>query len=214
MRQKFDIYPSWQQYVSDVTARFGDAYEDPLSSLLLIKHTGKIQDYIDQFELALTQVSLIPEHSLSIFLAGLEHHTQMHVRMFNPTSIAHAANLAKLHEASLPTNHRISSRFSPFSKNQGLLTKPTISSSPTPQSPSTTTNSSVSPTTKPSTSRTTRTYSAIEMAERRAQGLCMFCDEQFVPGHQFKHKRSQIMVFEIAEDDTMVDEPTEENHAP
>ncbi|MCI23421.1 hypothetical protein A2U01_0044600, partial [Trifolium medium] len=31
MRQKFDLYPSWQQYITDVTARFGDAYEDPLS---------------------------------------------------------------------------------------------------------------------------------------------------------------------------------------
>ncbi|MCI23014.1 hypothetical protein A2U01_0044192, partial [Trifolium medium] len=41
MRQKFDIYPTWNQYVADVTARFGDAYEDPLSSLLQIKHTGK-----------------------------------------------------------------------------------------------------------------------------------------------------------------------------
>ncbi|GAU24592.1 hypothetical protein TSUD_289530 [Trifolium subterraneum] len=204
MRQKFDIYPYWQQYVSDVTARFGDAYEDALSSLLLIKHTGTIQDYIDQFELALTQVTLLPEHSLSIFLAGLEKHTQMHVRMFNPTSIAHAANLAKLHEASLPPKQHTSSRFSPFSKTQGLITKPTISS------PSTTTNSSISPTTKPLTNRTTRIYSAIEMAERRAKGLCMFCDEQFTPGHQFKHKRGQIMVLEIEDDDIMVEEPTEE----
>ncbi|GAU41744.1 hypothetical protein TSUD_180930 [Trifolium subterraneum] len=80
MRQTFDVYPSWQQYIADVTAHFGDAYEDHMSSLLQIKHTGKIQDYIDQFELALTQVTLIPEHSLNIFLAGLEHNTQMHVR--------------------------------------------------------------------------------------------------------------------------------------
>ncbi|PNX71153.1 retrotransposon-related protein [Trifolium pratense] len=214
MRQKFDIYPSWKQYVSDVTARFGDAYEDPLSYRLLIKHTGKIQDYVDQFELPLTHVSLLPEHSLSIFLAGLEQNTQLHVRMFNPTSIAHAANLAKLHEASLPTNQRTSSRFFPFSKNQGLFIKPTISSSTTPQSPSTTTNSTFSPTTKPLLNLTTHTYFAIEIAERRSKGLCMFCDEQFTPGHQFKHKRSQIMVLELDDDDTMVEEPTEETNIP
>ncbi|GAU37335.1 hypothetical protein TSUD_395160 [Trifolium subterraneum] len=100
MRQKFNIYPIWGQYVTDITARFGDAFEDPLSSLLQVKHSGKVQDYIDQFQLALTQVNLIPEHSLSIFLAGLEYHKQMHVRMFNPSSIAHAVNLAKLHESS------------------------------------------------------------------------------------------------------------------
>lgn len=54
---------------------------------------------MDEFELALTQITLPPKHSLSIFLAGLEHNTQMHVRMFNPSSIAHAANLVKLHES-------------------------------------------------------------------------------------------------------------------
>jgi hypothetical protein len=214
MRHKFDIYPSWQQYITDVTARFGDAYEDPLSSLLQIKHTGKIQDYIDQFELALTQVTLIPEHSLSIFLAGLEHNTQMHVRMFNPTSIAHAGNLAKLHESSTQPTQRTTSRFSPFSKNQGLFTKPTISQTPTSSSTTNTTNSSVS-NHKQITPRSTRTYSAAEMADRRAQGLCMFCDEQFVPGHQFKHKRSQLMVFTLDDDDadTMVDEPLGDNIA-
>lgn len=99
MRQKFDICPTWNQYVADVTTRFGDAYEDPLSNLLKIKQGSKIEDYINEFELALTQVNLIPEHSLSIFLAGLEHTTQMHVRMFHPTTIAQATNLARLYEA-------------------------------------------------------------------------------------------------------------------
>jgi hypothetical protein len=111
MRQKFNIYPTWEQYVADITARFGDAFEDPLSSLLQVKHSGKVQDYIDQFELALTQVNLIPEHSLSIFLAGLEYHTQMHVWMFNPSSIAHAANLAKLHDSSKETFPKNPSRY-------------------------------------------------------------------------------------------------------
>ena len=81
-----------------------------------MKHTGRVQEYIDHFDLALTQVNLIPEHSLSIFLAGLDYHTQMHVRMFNPTTIAHAANLAKLHEASLPCSTPL------------FIRKPTISS--------------------------------------------------------------------------------------
>lgn len=57
----------------DVVARFGEAYEDPLATLIQVKQNGKVQDYVDEFELALTQVCLIPEHSLSIFMAGLEH---------------------------------------------------------------------------------------------------------------------------------------------
>lgn len=90
MRSKFDIYPSWPQYITYVTLRFGEAYEDPLSTLIQVKQLGKVQEYINEFELALTQVTLPPEYSLRIFLAGLEHNTQMHVLMFSPTSIAHA----------------------------------------------------------------------------------------------------------------------------
>jgi len=52
----------------------------------------------------LIQVTLPLEHSLSIFLAGLEHNTQMHVRMFASTSIAHATKLAKLHKAANPNS--------------------------------------------------------------------------------------------------------------
>ncbi|XP_058754567.1 uncharacterized protein LOC131627728 [Vicia villosa] len=213
MRHKFDIYPSWQQYVTDVTTRFGDVYEDPLSSLLQVKHTGKVQDYIDQFELALTQVTLLPEHSLSIFLAGLDHHMQMQVRMFNPSSIAHAANLAKLHEASQTSLPQPKSRFQPFSKFQGVLPKPSVAQNNTQSQ-----NPQVTPTTfspKSNPQRPFRTFSAIEMAERRAKDLCMFCDEQFTPGHQFKHKRSHLMVLEVDEDDnptanTSCDSPTPE----
>lgn len=94
--RKIDIYPIWTQYVADVTARFGDAYEDPLYNLIQVKQTGKVQEYIDAFELSQTQVSLLPKHALSIFLSDLEHNTQMQVWMFNPTDIAHATNLGRL----------------------------------------------------------------------------------------------------------------------
>jgi hypothetical protein len=179
MRQKFNIYPTWEQYVADITARFGDAFEDPLSSLLQVKHSGKVQDYIDQFELALTQVNLLPEHSLSIFLAGLEYHTQMHVRMFSPSSIAHAANLAKLHESSKETFPKNPSRY--MNSSKPVDRTPNQTSTPTPIN----TNSTPNPS-KPTFARTTR-YNAAEMEERRAKGLCMFCDEIFTPGHQVKH---------------------------
>lgn len=94
---KFDIYPSWTQYVADVITRFGD----PLSTLVQVKQTSKVHDYVDASELAQTQVSLLPQHALTIFLSGLENSIQMQVRMFNPTtiSIIHTANLARLHES-------------------------------------------------------------------------------------------------------------------
>lgn len=153
MRQKFDVYPTWNQYVKDVTTRFGDIYEDPLSSLIQIKHGGKIENYIDEFELGLTQVNLIPEHSLSVFFAGLDHTTQMQVRMFNPTTIAQAANLARLLEASKPTKpYRFTKPYNPYSKFQ-----PSSSNPPTDNPP------------KPLLNKPQRAYNAIEMADRRVK---------------------------------------------
>lgn len=79
IRPKLDIYPSWTQYVAYVITRFSDAYGDPLSTLVQVKQTSKVHDYVDASELAQTQVSLLPEHALSIFLSGLENSTQVQV---------------------------------------------------------------------------------------------------------------------------------------
>lgn len=100
MKSKFKVYPSWTEYGVDVTQRFDIVFEDPLVHLIQVKQTGSMQEYLDAFELASTQVSLFPEQLLSIFLAGLETTTQMHVRMFNPTNVIHAGRFAKFHEAS------------------------------------------------------------------------------------------------------------------
>ncbi|CAJ1924197.1 unnamed protein product [Sphenostylis stenocarpa] len=45
---------------------------DLLAALIQVKHTGKIQEHVDDFKLALTLVALLPEHTLSMFLAGLK----------------------------------------------------------------------------------------------------------------------------------------------
>lgn len=179
MRSHFDIYPTWPQYITDVSVCFGEVYEDPLSTLIQVKQSGNVQDYVEVFELALTQIMLPTEHSLSIFLASLEHNTQMHVRMFNPTSIAQAANLAKLHEAS----HSNASRFYNRSGTASFKSAATASKAPVVSQQ----NSQVQAN-KPIFSKPPRTYNAAEMADRRAKGLCMFCDEPFTPGHQLKHR--------------------------
>lgn len=67
--------------------------------MVQVKQTSKVHDYVDASEPAQTQVSLLPEHALSIFLSGLENSIHMQVRMFNPTTIIHTANLAPLHES-------------------------------------------------------------------------------------------------------------------
>ncbi|MCI54472.1 hypothetical protein A2U01_0075722, partial [Trifolium medium] len=43
------------------------------------------------------------------------------------------------------------------------------------------------------------------MSERKAKGLCMFCDEAFTPGHQLEHRRTQLFVMELDDEDSPVD---------
>jgi hypothetical protein len=197
MKSKFNTYPSWTEYVIDVTQRFGEVFEDPLAELIHVKQTGSVQEYIDAFELASTQVNLFPEQSLSIFLARLENTTQMHVRMFHPTSVIHAGRLAKFHEAS-----KLSSNSQKFqNKTNSFTYNKTAISPPKPLLSTPVLNTNLTPSTnKSSIQKPTRIYSPAEMSERKAKGLCMYCDEPYTPGHQFKHKRTQIMVMELDND--------------
>jgi hypothetical protein len=39
------------------------------------------------------------------------------------------------------------------------------------------------------------------MVERRFKGLCYFCDEVYTPGHSVVHKKLQIHVLEIDDQD-------------
>lgn len=47
-----------------------------------------------------------------------------------------------------------------------------------------------------------------EMEEKRAQGMCFFCDEKFVPGHKCKAKR-QIYSLEIEDESVAITEELE-----
>lgn len=78
-----------------------------------------------------------------------------------------------------------------------------------PPSPSPTT-----PNSKPLFSKATRTFSAADLADRRAKGLCMFCDEVFTPGHQLKHRRSHLMVMELDEDESLDVETSPDSSTP
>ena len=124
MKSKFQIYPDWPQYIVDLTLRFGEAYSDPLAELSAVKQKGTAQKYVDAFELALTQVNLSPQHILGIFLAGLEKPIQMQVRIFNPTSMSPAKNLARLFEVSQSPKWNSSQHYNPYNLKQNSQTLP------------------------------------------------------------------------------------------
>lgn len=49
------------------------------------------------------------------------------------------------------------------------------------------------------------------MSERRAKGLCYYCDEKFSPEHYLKHKNTQIFLIDFAEGEVQYEEEVAED---
>lgn len=47
------------------------------------------------------------------------------------------------------------------------------------------------------------------MSKRHAAGLCYFCDEKYPPGHFLKHKKTQLSVMEVEDEDELTLEEQE-----
>ncbi|CAL9248404.1 unnamed protein product, partial [Arabidopsis halleri] len=205
IQNRFDMYPPWSQYVVDVSARFGELINDPLSELVNIKQANNsVEVYLDQFECAMTKMSLPMPHALSIFLTNMNPHLALQARQFKVTTLTEAARIAKLHESALQHTSTKQSRnpFIPYHKpnTQPTYKNPSTSTAilPTPKQPETPRTQPYKPKPLP------RKFSYEEMQERRNKGLCMFCDEPYTPGHHLKHRKAQIYVLEA--DDNVVDE--------
>lgn len=99
MCSKFGIHPPRSAYIADVAQWFDKVYND-LLTLIKVKCKGRLHEYVDDFKLAWTQVSLLPEQALSVFLAGLEHETQSDNQDVQPQLYCSCNSTVKLHEAS------------------------------------------------------------------------------------------------------------------
>lgn len=73
--------PPWEEYVADITNRFGEDFDDPMAELVQLKQTGTVREYHDAFDSLLNRVTLDPAHALSCFIAGLDDEVQYQVRL-------------------------------------------------------------------------------------------------------------------------------------
>ena len=200
MTERFGLFPSWTEYIVAISSRFSDLFDDPLSELVALKQgTDSVETYLDKFENAKTRIALPEAHALSIFLTNMNQHLALHVRQFEPTTIAAAAKIAKLHESALSQTPPKQQRapFNPHHKpNSFTPYKPKVTTPllPAPDPKTQTPKPNFIP--RSVNDRPPRKFTYQEMQDCRAQGLCMFCDEAFTPGHQLKHKRSHIYVME------------------
>ncbi|KAI3457160.1 hypothetical protein Pfo_013823 [Paulownia fortunei] len=120
-------------------------------------------------------------YAISYFLGGIRNEIALHVRMFKPKTLQEDISLAKLNTTSPLT----------FKNNYPSYTNNTFHSSITPTrnliSNSKNTNPPIIP---------FRRLSPQEIDDKRAKGLCFYCDEKFTRDHQCA-KKKQLYIMEI-----------------
>ena len=173
-------FVSWNVYKQAIIARFGSVYDDPMSELKNLKYETTARDYEDAFDNLLSRVDISEEHALSLFLGGLPTELAMSVRMFKPKTLADTYCLTNLQEATLNAVKKKSrSTFVPSNNRYGQSSNSSFHNSllPTP-------NTNVSD--KPNTPQAgnNRRLSKKEYAEKRANNLCLFCDQKYFHVHK------------------------------
>ena len=94
---------TWEEFTQALCVRFGPTdYEDFDEALAKLQQTGTVHEYQTQFERLPTRVQDWPEKALvGSYIDGLKEEIRSEVKLFRPTSLLHAASLAKLHEEKL-----------------------------------------------------------------------------------------------------------------
>lgn len=155
-------------------------------------------------------MELTEEYSISILLNYLKPKIEVQIRMLAPRTLMKAYSLVKLAEKSTRLQRgqwqKLEAR-----NNKSVLSNPTPWSQDTRNGTqnqfsnqrdlSFNGNSSV---------KGSRRLTRAEIDEKRAKGLCYWCDEKFNLGHNYK-RRKQLFIFEVDEDweETDVEECSE-----
>ena len=85
----------WEDYIEAICYRFG-GQQDPLEELMELKQHGEFEKYIQEFDVLWNKAEMSEKQALVIFLGGLEREIKNIVKMFEPKTLKHAYNLARL----------------------------------------------------------------------------------------------------------------------
>ena len=69
---------------------------DPLEELMELKQLRDLEEYIQDFDILWNKAKISEKQALVIFLGGLELELKNTVKMFEPQTLKHASNLARL----------------------------------------------------------------------------------------------------------------------
>ncbi|RVW97716.1 Transposon Ty3-G Gag-Pol polyprotein [Vitis vinifera] len=173
-----EAYLDWSECVIALNARFGQhVFDDPIADLRNLRQTGSLQSYMDEFDELLQEIAVAALQNKPKPVSkgpSLYSPTTNHYHQATPiTSISQNA-----------TN--LSNTTFPKTTNAGLLPLPPSTNIPK-------TNPGI-------TTRNHRNFSNRDLDERRAKGLCFWCDEKFTPGHKCKRKQLYVMQIQVETD--------------
>ena len=183
--------PSWTRFTKSLNDRFGAIGDDPMVVLMRLRQKTLVDAYHEEFDSIITRLKLANDHILSCFLGGLKTDIQMMVRMFQPTSLQHAFTLVRTYVAANSNN------------SMANFDRRVLGPAPVPISSSAPINAAPTPNPK-------RHLASEFIVERRAKGLCYFCDEPYSMEHSRVHKKLQLHVMEMEEEDDSHDRPPSE----
>ncbi|GKB17084.1 putative mitochondrial protein [Tanacetum coccineum] len=183
---------SWEVYKQAILARFGNVYDETMSELKFLKNENTVKEYEDAFDSLLSRVEVSEEHVVSLFISGLRTKIEMGGR-----------------SAFVPNNSRYSNA------STSTFLKPLLT---TPNTPSN--NVTVKPNTLVAVQN--KRLSQKEYAEKRANNLCFYCDQNYVLGHKCSGQLYSLVLMPemesewelLEEDETVVDSGLVDLQAP
>ena len=187
---------TWTQVCTLCQQRFGPPLgTNHLADLARLQYNGTVPKYQEAFQARMAHAGYLSQaQQVQLFTGGLPDSIRIDVELQSPEDLQRAMYLARAYERrtvmhTTPTATR-PSRFPPQPASQSPVA-PSVSPATTP----TTTTTQAPP-------RPFKTLSPSEMAERRRQGLCYNCDEQYVKGH----KCPRLFYLEVSDFDDQVPE--------
>lgn len=178
-------HATWNEYVMALVERFSTDFDDPMKEIKKIKHLGSVKEYQDVFKRNLTRVTLSQENSISCFIGGLKPELNIVVKISNPTTLSQVCKAVIMQEAYLSATRQTTPGQSTYMNPPKKYMEPMSYDRPILP------NHNIGKVHR-------RRLCPEEMNERRAKGLCFFCDEIYIACHKCKNAK-QLYLLELEE---------------
>lgn len=180
-----DRWPCWKDFYSDICMRFDLAsHERPWVDLKNVVQLGSVLDYQREFERVKAKVDIPEEVAIDMFIGGLKEEIRHTLNNIGPPSLGQAFRAARIQEENFSVIVKRTKSHSAASF-AGPKTSHIPPKGSKPFFPASSKGSQASVNNR---GRNWKTLSNKEMEEKKAKGICFWCDERYTPNHKCSRK--------------------------